>query len=112
MGTSLGATRELLTPPEPQPLDDVNSLVRNATPPVTTPIGVRNLPKVAEQMLVAEVARLSPSIRVNGDTDVRLPVINPKNGELAAFNPLVDAAPPGLAPFPLYTPTPPTTGYG
>lgn len=96
-GIDLGATRELLAPPEPQPLDDVSSLVRNATPPVTTPIGVRNLSKVAEQMLVAEVARLSPTIRVSGDTDVRLPVINPKNGELADFNPFVDAAPSGLA---------------
>lgn len=92
-----GASREVLVSPEPRPIEDTNSLVAAAAPTIATPIGVRDLPKLAEQMVVAEVARLSPSIRINGASETRLPLINPKNGTLADFNPFIDAAPSGLA---------------
>lgn len=87
----------VLTAPEPSPLSEVSAAIRAATPAVTTPVGVRNLPHLAEQIAVAEITRLAPTMKVNGDTAVRLPVINPKNGRLADFNPFVDAAPSGLA---------------
>lgn len=88
---------DLLVPPEPRPFESVETLIRRATPSVSTPIGVRNLKRLAEQMIVAETARLAPTLRVNGDVSVRLPVIDPDNGELADFNPFVDQAPSGLA---------------
>ena len=87
----------VLTAPEPSPLSEVSAAIRAATPAVTTPVGVRNLPHLAEQIAVAEITRLAPTMKVNGDTAVRLPIINPKNGRLADFNPFVDAAPSGLA---------------
>ena len=92
-----GASREVLVSPEPRPIEDTISLVAAAAPTIATPIGVRDLPRLAEQMVVSEVARLSPSMRVNGSSETRLPLINPKNGTLADFNPFIDAAPSGLA---------------
>lgn len=92
---SLGAGN-LLAPPEPRPLDDVDNLTKQVTPTLTAPIGVRNLPRLAQQMLVSEVTRLAPTIRVNGESSVRPPVINSKDGKLSSFNPYIDAAPTGL----------------
>ena len=87
----------LLTAPEPRPLDEVARSVGQSTPGTIAPIGVADLHRLAEQVAVAEVSRLAPTLKVNGETTVRLPVIDPENGHLADFNPFVDAAPSGLA---------------
>ncbi|MDO8389443.1 MAG: DUF6531 domain-containing protein [Actinomycetota bacterium] len=88
---------DLLVSPEPNPFDNIWSAIGRATPQVLATVGVRDLPHLAEQMIIAEIARLMPAIRVNGDVSVHVPVVNPKNGSAAAFNPFVDAAPSGLA---------------
>lgn len=83
----------LLVAPEPRPLEGIASSIRSATPSAVTPIGVRDLPRLAEQMAVAEIDRLSPELKADGRAPVRLPIINPKNGKLAEFNPFLGAAP-------------------
>jgi YD repeat-containing protein len=93
----VAGTDTLLAAPEPRPLDEAARSVGQSTPGTIAPIGVEDLHQLAEQMAVAEVSRLAPTLKVNGETTVRLPIIDPENGHLADFNPFVDAAPSGLA---------------
>jgi YD repeat-containing protein len=87
---------KVLQVPEPRPLDEVEQAIAQVTPDVITPLGVRDLSRLAERMIMAEVTRRSPAWKVNGDTIVHAPIIDPENGSLAEFNPFVDAAPTGL----------------
>ena len=86
-----------LLDPEPHPFTQVSDAVTSSTPQLVSPIGVRNRGRLAEQMVVAEITRLSPVVAVNGAMSVRIPIINPQNGSVADYNPFVDAAPSGLA---------------
>ena len=93
---SLSVGAQILVAPEPRPLDEISAAVVAATPDVITPVGVKDLGNLAEQMIVAEVSRLAPRFRVNGAVTVTVPVIDPGTGGAADFNPYLDASPSGL----------------
>lgn len=82
---------------EPDPFAQVESSIAASTPQVTAPIGVRDRLRIPRQLVVAEVSRLAPTVSLGRGITIQVPLIDPDNGELADFNPFVDAAPSGLA---------------
>lgn len=82
---------------EPEPFTQVESAISASTPQLTAPVGVRDRLRLARQLVVAEVTRLAPTVSLGDGLNVQVPIINPENGELADFNPVVDATPSGLA---------------
>ena len=96
-GAFLVQGAEDLLQAQPDPFASIATSLREATPVLTSAIGVRDRERLAEQLLVAEVNRLSPTLSIAGPERVRIPIIDPDNGETADFNPFVDAAPSGLA---------------
>ena len=95
-GSALIDEARPLVTPEPQPLEEIRNAIAAATPSVVTPIGVKDLPRLAEQMVVAEVTRLAPTVKVNGNASVAVPVIDSDNGKAMNFNPYVEGAASGL----------------
>jgi YD repeat-containing protein len=88
---------EALLLAEPDPFTQVESALTASTPQLTAPIGVRDRQRMAQQLVVAEVGRLAPTVAINEGLTVQVPIINPDNGELIDYNPFVDATPSGLA---------------
>ena len=82
---------------EPDPFAQVESAISASSPQLTAPIGVRDRLRLARQLVVAEATRLAPTVSLGDGLTVQVPVINPENGELADFDPFVDATPSGLA---------------
>jgi YD repeat-containing protein len=82
---------------EPDPFTQVESAISASSPQLTAPIGVRDRLRLARQLVVAEATRLAPTVSLGDGLTVQVPIINPENGELADFNPFVDATPSGLA---------------
>ena len=82
---------------EPDPFAQVGWAISASSPQLTAPIGVRDRLRLARQLVVAEATRLAPTVSLGDGLTVQVPIINPENGELADFNPFVDATPSGLA---------------
>jgi YD repeat-containing protein len=82
---------------EPDPFAQVESAISASSPQLTAPIGVRDRLRLARQLVVAEATRLAPTVSLGDGLTVQVPIINPENGELADFNPFVDATPSGVA---------------
>jgi YD repeat-containing protein len=82
---------------EPDPFAQVGSAISASSPQLTAPIGVRDRLHLARQLVVAEATRLAPTVSLGEGLAIQVPIINPENGELADFNPFVDATPSGLA---------------
>jgi hypothetical protein len=60
-------------------------------------VGVSDRSRLARQLLVSEINRLSPTVSIQGSDEVRVPIVDPESGEASQFNPFIDAAPSGLA---------------
>lgn len=85
-----------LLDPQPQPFAQVEAAITSVTPQVTSPIGVRDRVRLARQLIVAEVDRLSPVVSVNSAVSMHVPIVSP-DGRMADFNPFTDAIPSGRA---------------
>lgn len=96
-GSGLIAGAERLLSVQPDPFAQVAADVRQATPELMSVVGVGDRGRLARQLLVAEVNRLSPTVSIHGRDEVRVPIVDPESGEASQFNPFVDAAPSGLA---------------
>jgi len=95
-GSAAVAPTQLLVAPEPHPFDDVEQSISSATPHTSSPIGVKDLHRLAQQMVTAQVADLAPTVHLNASQSLLIPIIEPDNGNVVTYNPFVDAAPSGL----------------
>jgi YD repeat-containing protein len=94
---STGALDQVgLESPEPNPVGGISDLLRATTPFLEAPLGLRDIKRFAERMAYRAIYEAAPTFQIFDDQFVRLPILNPENGELAEYNPFIEGAVTGL----------------